>query len=106
MYKIAVIGDNESIMGFSALGLSVFPADTAEEAVKLLKQLDDGKFAVIYITEKLASLIPSVMEKFKQMSVPVVIQIPGLVGNTGDGIKDLHACVEKAGGSDILLNMK
>ena len=26
-YKIAVIGDRESVMGFRALGLDVFPAD-------------------------------------------------------------------------------
>ena len=32
MYKIAVVGDRDSVLGFQALGLSVFPTDTAEQA--------------------------------------------------------------------------
>lgn len=31
-YKIAVLGDKDSVLGFKALGLDVFPAETAEEA--------------------------------------------------------------------------
>ena len=27
MYKIAVLGERESVMGFAALGLAVFPVD-------------------------------------------------------------------------------
>ena len=34
MYKIGVIGDRESILGFKAVGLTVFPCDEAEEAKK------------------------------------------------------------------------
>ena len=30
MYKIAVLGDRDSVMGFKALGLDVFPAETPE----------------------------------------------------------------------------
>ena len=37
MYKIGVIGDRESILGFKAVGLTVFPCDEAEEAKKILK---------------------------------------------------------------------
>ena len=32
MYKIAVLGDRESVMGFKALGLDVITAETVEEA--------------------------------------------------------------------------
>ena len=32
MYKIAVLGDRESVMGFKALGLDVIPTETVEEA--------------------------------------------------------------------------
>ena len=41
MYKIGVIGDRESILGFKAVGLTVFPCDEAEEAKKILAA---GKF--------------------------------------------------------------
>ena len=38
-WKIAVLGDRESVLGFKALGLSVFPAETAEEAKTVLHRL-------------------------------------------------------------------
>ena len=43
MYKIGVIGDRESILGFKAVGLTVFPCDEAEEAKKILKQIKEEK---------------------------------------------------------------
>lgn len=34
MYKIAVLGDRDSVLGFRALGLDVFFADDAETAAR------------------------------------------------------------------------
>ena len=39
MYKIAVLGDRESVLGFKTLGLDVYPAETPEEARKTLHRL-------------------------------------------------------------------
>ena len=36
MYKIGVIGDRESILGFKAVGLTVFPCDNRDEAANAL----------------------------------------------------------------------
>ena len=44
MYKIAVIGDYDSIYGFATLGLSICPVKTREDARKKLKQLADGQY--------------------------------------------------------------
>ena len=49
MYKIAVIGDYDSIYGFATLGLSICPVKTREDARKKLKQLADGQYGIIYI---------------------------------------------------------
>jgi len=32
MYKVGVVGDKDSILGFKALGMSVFPVTSALEA--------------------------------------------------------------------------
>ena len=53
-YKIAVLGDRDSVLGFKALGLEVFPAENAEEARPVLHQLARGGYAVVYLTEQLA----------------------------------------------------
>ena len=37
MYKIGVMGGRETVMGFKALGLDVFPVDSADEARHTLR---------------------------------------------------------------------
>ena len=39
MYKIAVLGDRDSVMGFKALGLETFFAEDADQARHTLQQL-------------------------------------------------------------------
>ena len=39
MYKIAVLGDYDSIYGFATLGLDTFPVTTHEEAAEELHKL-------------------------------------------------------------------
>lgn len=102
MYKIAVMGDHDSIFGYAALGLATFPVTEKEEAEATLKRLAESDYAVVYITEALASLIPEAVEKYRFSMLPAIILIPGVTGNTGEGLRAVHRSVEKAVGSDIL----
>ncbi|HIX60443.1 MAG TPA: V-type ATP synthase subunit F [Candidatus Blautia gallistercoris] len=102
MYKIAVIGDYDSIYGFAALGLDIFPVSEPEEAKSKFQQLAGGTYAVIYITEALAAQLEQEIEKYREEILPAIIQIPGVSGNTGAGILEVKKSVEKAVGSDIL----
>ncbi|MBR4165511.1 MAG: V-type ATP synthase subunit F [Lachnospiraceae bacterium] len=102
MYKIAVMGDYDSIHGFAALGLDVFPVTEREEAGKLLHRLSEGDYGVIYITEGLAAAIASDIAKYADRIMPAIILIPGVFGNTGEGIRSVRKSVEQAVGSDIL----
>ena len=54
-WKIAVLGDRESVMGFKALGLEVCPAETVEEAKTILHRLAKENCAVVYLTEQYAA---------------------------------------------------
>ena len=56
MYKIGVIGDKDSIMGFKAVGISVFPVSTPEKAQEVLKKYADDEYAIIYITGQMAEI--------------------------------------------------
>ncbi|MBE5878063.1 MAG: V-type ATP synthase subunit F [Lachnospiraceae bacterium] len=102
MYKVAVMGDYDSIYGFGVLGMDTFPVSTAEEGTKTLRTLAKGQYGIIYITENMAALISKEIDKYMEMTMPAIIQIPGVVGNTGEGIKNISRCVETAVGSDIL----
>lgn len=102
MYKIAAIGDYDSIYGFATLGLDTYPVTEPEEAAKQLTQLARGGYAVIYITESLAAVLEHEIEKYRLEKLPAIIQIPGVSGNTGAGINGVKKFVEQAVGSDIL----
>ena len=102
MYKIAVLGDRDSIYGFAAVGLSTCPTVDPEEAGKLLRKLAESNYAVIYITEALAEQLKPEIEHYQEQRLPAIIPIPGVSGNTGMGIAAVRKYVEQAVGSDII----
>jgi len=104
MVKIAVLGDTESIKGFAAVGLDIFPCDHDDDAPSVFKRIVDADYGVIYITEHMASLLSKEIEKTDECLTPSVVPIPGAGGNTGIGTARLKEAVEKAVGSDIIFN--
>lgn len=102
MYKIAVLGDYDSIYGFAALGLDTFSVSTQDEARETLHRLASEGYGIIYITEAYAAELKHEISKYQAQLTPAIIQIPGIAGNTGDGIEGVKKSVEKAVGSDIL----
>ncbi len=104
MYKIAVLGDYDSIYGFAALGLDTFPVSAHGEALEILRRLAEGGYGIIYVTEAWAAELKHEIEKYQNRVTPAIIQIPGVLGNTGAGIAGVKKSVEKAVGSDILFS--
>ncbi|MBQ4424220.1 MAG: V-type ATP synthase subunit F [Lachnospiraceae bacterium] len=102
MYKLAVVGDYDSIYGFAALGLAVCPADSPEAALKEIKSLAEQEVAVIYLTEALATALRDELNVYEEQLTPAIIPIPGISGNTGEGIARVKRSVERAVGSDII----
>ena len=104
MYKIGVIGDKDSILGFKALGLSVFPVAQPSEAEEKLHELARSQYAVIYITEQAAKDIDAAIDQYKDDKFPAIILIPGNQGTLGIGMRGVKKSVERAVGADILFN--
>ena len=102
MYKIAVIGDRESVYGFSSLGIDIYPAYSDDEAKDLITKLAEEKYAVIYITEALAKNASDIIEKYSRVITPAIILIPGVSGNTGEGMSSVMKSIERAVGSALL----
>ena len=102
MYKIGVIGDYDSICGFSALGLDTFAVESEDAAEKTLKKLAESEYGIIYITEYFVEKMPEMIDKYKEMQTPAIIPIPSNKGATGFGIKAVKKYVEQAVGSDII----
>ncbi len=104
MYRAAVIGDKDSVYGFRALGLDVTVAQPDEDLSALFRKISEQNYAVIYITEALASKLEHEIERLSCQQTPAVILIPGVTGNTGEGLSAVKRSVEKAVGSDIVFN--
>lgn len=104
MYKIAVVGARDTVMGFKALGLTTLPVTDPDDAKRVMRRItkpEEG-YAVIYLEETLADALSSEIDKFRDQPTPAIILIPGRGGSTGRGERELHAAVERAIGSDIL----
>lgn len=102
MRKVAVMGDYDSIYGFSALGIDIYPVKEKDEAKATLKKLVVGEYAIIYVVESVAKNLTEEIDKYKESISPAIILIPGISGNTGEGVALVKSFVEQAVGSDIL----
>jgi len=102
MHKIGVIGDRDSVIGFKAVGLDVFPCATADEAKKILRETAKNDYAILFITEKLAKDLRETINQYKDELLPAIVPVPGTDGNYGVGLEILKKSVERAIGADIL----
>ena len=68
----------------------------------LMIRISQLKLPVDHTEEALAAEIPHAIERYREQTLPAVIQIPGVAGNTGAGVAGVKKSVEQAVGSDIL----
>ena len=102
MYKIGIIGDRDSVLGFKAVGLSVQPCASLDEAKKALNKMAKEDYAILFITEGFAKDMQETIDQYKERKLPAIVPIPGMDGNYGVGFGNLKKSVERAIGADIL----
>ena len=102
MYKIAVIGDKDSVLAFRALGVHVFTAIEGNDARRIIDKLAKEGYGIIYITEQLAKDIPETIQRYNNEVILAVILIPSNRGSLNIGLENINKNVEKAVGSNIL----
>ncbi len=103
MYKIGIIGERDSVLGFMALGFSVHEAETPSTAEQLLHDLvKSGEYAVIFLVEHYAEALAEEIAKYKDQPLPAITVIPGSTGSRGYGMAAIKNAVERAVGADIL----
>lgn len=102
MSNIALIGERKIIIGFSLLGLQLFPADNQEEAVKALRDCAQGNIKIVFITNELAQKIINDIEEYQKHSTMAICILPGRIEETALSMRLLRKNIEKAVGTDIL----
>lgn len=104
MSKVGIIGDKDTVMGFLALGIDIFPAYSAEEIKKTIHKLAEKEYAIIYITEEASLKAKERLAKYKDMELPAIIVIPGIGGSMGLGMNEVRESAKRAIGADILFS--
>ena len=104
MYNIGVIGDYDSICGFSAVGFSIFPVESVEQARKELRTLAGNGYGIIYITEPYMEELQSDCAVYSEQPLPCIVPVPACTGVTGFGESRLRHFVKQAVGSDIIFD--
>lgn len=102
MYKVAVIGDVDSVLAFKALGLDVFTPYEKDDIQQTLDRLAREDYGILYITEQLAVQIPETIQRYTTKMIPAVILIPSNQGSLHIGLDRINEQVERAVGSNIL----
>ena len=91
--KYAIIGDEDSILGFGILGVTGKIAADAQEAQEAFQEtLKDKDTGIIIITERVADMIRPIVDKYQfTISFPLVVEIPDRKGVNPNrpGIKEM-----------------
>ena len=102
MYKIGVIGDQDSIMGFLSLGIDIFAVNEADEIKRTIHKLANESYAIIYITEMAYLQAMEAINRYKDSKLPAIIVIPGIGEKIGLGMNEVRESAKRAIGADIL----
>ena len=102
MYRVAVIGDKDSVLMFKALGVDVYTAVDGDGAKKLVNKLAKENVGIIFITEDFAAKIQDTIDKYREEMTPAIILIPSNKEDLELGMADINKSVEKAVGANIL----
>ena len=101
MYKVGVVGEEDVVRFFNALGMDVFSTEDPQEAEKVIRHVA-GDYAVIFLTESIASAIGAAMDEYRTAPLPAVVIIPGSRGPRGVAMEWLKKSVIKAVGANVL----
>jgi V/A-type H+-transporting ATPase subunit F len=99
--KMAIIGDGDGVIAFTAGGIDAYPVTSPEKAGETLKKLAK-EYSIIFITDVLAEKIDEIISRYVSVPYPIIIPVPSKSGSNGYGMQTLKTAMDKALGVDIL----
>lgn len=101
--KMAIIGDGDSVLVFSSIGVDAYPVQNSENAENVLKKIA-SKYQIIFITDDVAKQINETISRYITSPYPIILPIPSKNGSNGYGTSTLEVAMEKALGVNIFAN--
>lgn len=102
MYKVAVVGDKDSVLALTPTGMEIHAVESSSEAANRIDKLAESDYGIIFVTEHFAKDIEETLDRYTKRITPSIILIPSSQGSLGIGLKRISDNVQKAVGMNIL----
>jgi len=103
--KVAVLGDADFVMPFSALGLDTFATGhSSEEKIESAKKIISGRYALVVVAENIAGVVEEVFEAQQDKPTPCIVVVPFTTKSEGFATAALAKVLKMATGINILQN--
>ena len=101
--KIAVIGDTDFVMPFSAMGMDTYPtANTPDDIAENAKKIIEGKYALVVVAENIAPMTEEVFSDYQKTPTPCIVVVPFTTESQGFATQNLGEVLKLATGINIL----
>lgn len=99
--SIAALGTDESIQIYNSVGFKTYYSEDFQKIDKKIYEFYKEGCKIIFVTEKIYINITETLEKYRQMTYPIILPLPLDNVNSGIGMNKIKANVEKAIGINI-----
>jgi vacuolar-type H+-ATPase subunit F/Vma7 len=101
--KVAVLGDSDFVMAFSALGLDGFAVEaTSESVAESAEKIIADQYGLVVVAENIAALADETFCTTVKKATPCIVVVPFLRESEGFATKALGQVLKAATGIDIL----
>ena len=103
--KVAVLGDADFVMPFSALGVDTYLAGrTDEQIAESARKIISGKYALVVVAENIAPAAQEAFSNQMDSPTPCIVVVPFTTESEGSATQALGQVLRMATGINILQN--
>ena len=101
--KVAVIGNADFVMPFSALGVDTFAVgETAEQMTESAGRIIEQNYALVVVAENIAAAVDEVFADYQHLPTPCIVVVPFTTESEGFATQALGEVLRMATGIDIM----
>jgi V/A-type H+-transporting ATPase subunit F len=103
--KVAVLGDTDFVMPFSALGVDTYPVGhTNEQMIETARKVLGDKYALVVVAENVAPVVEAVFADYENTPTPCIVVVPFTTESEGFATRELAKVLKMATGISIFKN--
>jgi vacuolar-type H+-ATPase subunit F/Vma7 len=103
--KVAVLGDSDFVMPFSALGVDTYSVGhTAEQIRESANKIISDKYALVVVAENIAPVVEEIFSAYQDTPTPCIVVVPFTTEPTSVATRALGKVLKMATGINILQN--